>query len=207
MLRPCSISLCSKGGQAGCRGQLIVNYMCWCQLRQESPVTVGPGGEGDDPASGCWSPWGRGSFRESTDPWPYGDWETHFQHILSGRLFFFFLIRVALKCCISFYSSAKWISHMYTHIPSFFGFPSHLSHHRALSRVPCAVYSRLPWVIFFICGSVYVSILISHYIPPLLSPLVSIRLFSTSASLFLLCKGDRIRVSFMFPQLSLEEWA
>ena len=90
VLRPCSINLCSKGGQAGCRGQLIINYMGWCQLRQGFPVTVGPGGEGDDPASGCWSHWGQGSFRGNTDPWPYGDWETHFQHILSGRLFFVF---------------------------------------------------------------------------------------------------------------------
>ena len=28
--------------------------------------------------------------------------------------------------------------YIYTHTPSFFGFLSHLGHHRALSRLPCA---------------------------------------------------------------------
>ena len=30
-------------------------------------------------------------------------------------------------------------SAIYIHISPFFGFPSHSGHHRALSRVPCAV--------------------------------------------------------------------
>ena len=46
----------------------------------------------------------------------------------------FFLIGLAaLQCCISVCCTAKWISCVYLYIPSFFGFPSHLGHHRALS--------------------------------------------------------------------------
>ena len=46
---------------------------------------------------------------------------------------------VALQYCVSFYCTAKWISHTYAHILSFFGFPSRLGHHRALSRFPCDI--------------------------------------------------------------------
>ena len=46
---------------------------------------------------------------------------------------------VALQCCVSFFCTAKWISCKYTHISSFFGFLSHLGHHRALSRVPWGI--------------------------------------------------------------------
>ena len=49
---------------------------------------------------------------------------------------------VALKCCVSFCCAAKWMSYVYTYI-LFCGFPPHLGHSRALSRVPCAVQSVL----------------------------------------------------------------
>ena len=39
-----------------------------------------------------------------------------------------------MLCC-----TKNWISCMFIYIPSSFGFPSHLGHHRALSRVPCAI--------------------------------------------------------------------
>ena len=42
---------------------------------------------------------------------------------------------VALRGCVTFYCAAKWISYTYMYIPSFFGFPSHLGHHVAPSRV------------------------------------------------------------------------
>ena len=38
---------------------------------------------------------------------------------------------VALQCCVHFYCTAKWISYMFTYISLFFGFLSHLGHHRA----------------------------------------------------------------------------
>ena len=96
--------------------------------------------------------------------------------------------------CFSFYCMAKWISYTYTYNFLFCCFPSHLDHHRALSRVPCAIYSRFSLVTYFTYFNsitrVYVSMSISQLIPPPVSPLVSgiVLLFSTSVSLFLLCK-------------------
>ena len=83
-------------------------------------------------------------------------------------------------------------SAIYIHIyPLFFQFPSYLGHHRAFSRVP-ELYSRFSLVIYFIHSIIvaYMSIPIFQFIPPPLSPLVSIHLFSASVSLplFLLCK-------------------
>ena len=62
-------------------------------------------------------------------------------------------------CCVSFYCTAKWISHTYTPISSFFVFPSHSGHHSALSRVPCAI-QYVSLAIYFIhsINSIYVSI-------------------------------------------------
>ena len=106
MLRPCSINLCSKGGQAGCRGQLIVNYMGWCQLRQELPVTAGPGGEGDDPPPGAEVTEGRGPSERAQTPGLMGTGKPISSTFYQGG-YFFFLSRVALQCCVSFCSSAK----------------------------------------------------------------------------------------------------
>ena len=52
-------------------------------------------------------------------------------------LFFYWSI-IALQC-VSFCCTMKWISYMYTYIPSLLDFPPNLGHHRALSRVPCAI--------------------------------------------------------------------
>ena len=51
--------------------------------------------------------------------------------------------------------------------PLFFGLSSHLGHHRALSRIPCAI-NRFSLSILYIY--VYVSISISQFIPPSLFP-------------------------------------
>ena len=78
--------------------------------------------------------------------------------------------------------------YIYTY-PLFFGFPCHLGHHRALSRVPCAIQQVLISYLFYTQQCVYTSIPISQFIPPLPSPApVSIRLSSMSVSVFLLCK-------------------
>ena len=62
-----------------------------------------------------------------------------------------------------FTTSAIWEAFVYTH-PLFFGFPSHLGHHRALSRAPCAVQSVL--ISHFIhSSSVHMSIPVSQSIP------------------------------------------
>ena len=68
---------------------------------------------------------------------------------------------VALQYSISFSCTPKWISCTYTFL--FFGFPFHLGHCRALSRVPCAVYSRFSLVIYFMCCVV----LVTHSCPNL----------------------------------------
>ena len=49
----------------------------------------------------------------------------------------FYWSPVALQCCISFYSKVNHLN-IYIHA-LFFGFPSHLGHHRALNRVPWAI--------------------------------------------------------------------
>ena len=77
---------------------------------------------------------------------------------------------------------------IHIHIFLFLEFPSHLGPHRALSRVPCAIWSVLIIYLFYTqyqcCICQFPSSNSSH---PLIPPLVSI-FFSTSASLFLLCK-------------------
>ena len=60
-----------------------------------------------------------------------------------------------------------------------------ITEHRAEFPV---LYSRFPLAIYFTHGSVFMSNLISQFIPPSLSPPVSTHPFSTSAFLFLPCK-------------------
>ena len=67
------------------------------------------------------------------------------------------------------------------------GFPSHLGHHRALSSFPCYIAGShqisIPYTVVYTCQSQSPNS--SH---PTFPALVSIRLFSMSVSLFLLCK-------------------
>ena len=55
--------------------------------------------------------------------------------LMTTHIFFKFSLE---ENCVSFYHLAKWIGCTNTYIPSFFGFPSHLPHHRALNKLPCA---------------------------------------------------------------------
>ena len=53
----------------------------------------------------------------------------------------------ALKCCVSFCYTA--VKQLYVYIyPLFFGFPSHLGHHRALGKVPCALQQILSYLFY-----------------------------------------------------------
>ena len=73
-------------------------------------------------------------------------------------------------------SPPSWTSHSLPH-------PTYLSHHRAEFPV---LYSRFPLSTYFTHCSVYMSVSISQFIPPL-CPALSMYLFSMSASLFLPC--------------------
>ena len=64
-------------------------------------------------------------------------------------LSYFYWNIVALQCCVGFYCIAKWISHIYTHIPLPFGLPSHSSHHSALNCVSCAIQHILISYLFY----------------------------------------------------------
>ena len=74
---------------------------------------------------------------------------------------------IALQCCISFCYTTKWISYMYTYIPSFLSLlPTHplipsiwvATEHQA--ELPM-LYSSFPLVICFTHGSVYVNCTLS----------------------------------------------
>ena len=87
----------------------------WCN-GHELGLTLGDG-EGQGGLASC-SPWG------------------HKESDMTGQLANNNHNIVALQYYVSFYRTVKWIRHMYTlHRSLFFAFPSHLGHHRALSRV------------------------------------------------------------------------
>ena len=73
---------------------------------------------------------------------------------------------VPLHCCVSFCCTAKWISYMYTQIPVFWISFSFRSPHSTVEYP--ALYNRFSLFVYFIysVNSVYVSILVSQFIPP-----------------------------------------
>ena len=80
------------------------------------------------------------------------------------------------------------VNQLYRYIyPFFFRFPSHLGHHRALSRIPCAIQQVLVTYLFYIQQCIYFNPSLPIHPTPSV-PLVTIRLFSTSVSLFLPCR-------------------
>ena len=95
--------------------------------------------------------------------------------IKNGYIFYWRI--VALHCCVSFYCTAKWISHMYTYIPSFWiSFPFRSP--QSWVEFPM-VYSRFSLVIYFIhsISDVYMSIPISQLIPPIFPYVCALYLF------------------------------
>ena len=104
---------------------------------------------------------------------------TNFKHMLSYNInnsltwlfienvfFYWSWSIVALYCCFSFCYTANWISHMYTYISSFLDIlPIYVSaEHKVESSV---LYSRFSLVIYFIYSSVYMTISVSQFIPPI----------------------------------------
>ena len=78
---------------------------------------------------------------------------------------------IALQYCVDFYQISMWISHRFTHVPSLLPSPS-LSHPSRLSLNPC-LSSLSPTTIShwlsILHVVMYVSMLVSPYIPPSLS--------------------------------------
>ena len=115
--------------------------------------------------------------------------------LLLNNQSFFFLIGVQLLYNVVLVSAVlRSESAICIHIsPFFFGFPSHLGHHRALSRVLCAIQQVLIRYLFYTQYQQCICVNPHLPIPPTpVSPLVSIYLFSMSVSLFLLCKQNHL---------------
>ena len=76
---------------------------------------------------------------------------------------------IALQCWVSFCCTGKWISHMHTHIPSLLDLPPSPPSHPtrpSQSTQLTSLYSRFPLAIYLTHGSVFMSNLISQFIPP-----------------------------------------
>ena len=102
---------------------------------------------------------------------------------------------IALHYFVGFCHISTWISHKYAYVPcpllldSLSHLPLHptpLSCHRAMGWA--VSHSKFPLATYFIYSNVHVSMLFSQFIPPSLSPTVSISLFSRFASPLLPCK-------------------
>ena len=97
----------------------------------------------------------------------------------------FYWIVIALQCCVSFYCTMKWISHMYVYIyviyiyiPFLLGPPSHHFHATHYVITECRaelldLYSSFPLAIYLTHGSEYMLISISQICPSLPFPYCS----------------------------------
>ena len=147
---------------------------------RESEWTPGVGdGQG---GLACCDSWGRKEL-DTTERLNWTDWMNTCDFLKINFIGILLFFNVVLVYTVKQNESAN------TYIYPFpFGLPSHSGHHSALSRVPCAIQHVL--ISYFIHGinSVCVLIPVSQLLPSPLSTLVSIHLFSTFVSLFLLCK-------------------
>ena len=99
---------------------------------------------------------------------------------------------VALPYCVGFCHVLTWISHRYiyrlpleplSHLPPIITIAEHLI------RALCIIQQNFHWLSNFAYGNVYVSVLLSQFIPLSPSPTVSTSLFSMSTSPLLPCRG------------------
>ena len=108
--------------------------------------------------------------------WPcVPTWRLRVNSSIGRALFLSFLFNwriVALQNCVGFCQTSTWISHRYIYVPSLLNlppntdpFPLLLGCHRALFELPES-HSKFPLAICFTHGSVYVSMLLSPFIPP-----------------------------------------
>ena len=110
---------------------------------------------------------------------------------VSLKIFIFNWRIVALQYCIDFCHTTMWISHKYIYVPSLLNLPPTTLRHLTLldhRRVPGwapRVHSNFPLAICFTCDNVYISMLLSQFVPPSSYPIVSTSLFCISVSLFL----------------------
>ena len=105
------------------------------------------------------------------------------QYILISifSFFFFFWSTIDLQCCVSFRCAAKWIYCTYTYIHSFLDSFHMLAITQYWVEFP-VLYSRSLLVIYFIYSSVYMSVPVSQFIPPLFFCVVSPALSSHSTN-------------------------
>ena len=85
---------------------------------------------------------------------------------------------IALQCSVCFCYATTWISHRYKCVPSLLNLaPTPLGCHRAPGWAPCVIQQLSISYLFYI-SNVYISMLLSLFIPRSPVPAVSISLFS-----------------------------
>ena len=112
------------------------------------------------------------------------------------EIFFFYWRIISLQClAVSAVHQRKSTIIMYVYplpaIPSLQG----------IAARQAVLYSSFALVNCFIFGSVYMAMLLSQFVMASLPPTVSMSLFSTSASLFLLCKQVHQYYFFQIPYI------
>ena len=112
---------------------------------------------------------------------------------------------ITLQCCVSFCYTMKWVSYMYTYIPSFGAFPpphhpSFLGGHRAWSWSPCATEQLPTSYLYYMLVCIYInpSVPIHHILSPLCPHVCSLHLCFYSCPVpFLLIPHISVNIWYM----------